>query len=158
MNIYEELQQEAYENNIILKEVALKSNSDGLYYDGKIAINKNRLNSNKEKACVLAEELAHHYTSYGNILDLDDISNCKQEYKARLVSYDKLIGLNGLIDAWKNRCRSKEEIAEFLDVTIPFLDEALECYKNKYGVSVKIDNYTIYFIPSFIISEFIDIF
>ena len=47
MNIYEELQQEAYENNIILKEVALKSNSDGLYYDGKIAINKNRLTSNK---------------------------------------------------------------------------------------------------------------
>lgn len=155
MNIYEELQQEAYENNIILKEVALKSNSDGLYYDGKIAINKNRLTSNKEKACVLAEELAHHYTSYGNILDLDDISNCKQEYKARLVSYDKLIGLNGLIDAWKNRCRSKEEIAEFLDVTIPFLDEALECYKNKYGVSTQIDNYNISFSPTFRILELI---
>ncbi|WP_164690239.1 ImmA/IrrE family metallo-endopeptidase [Paraclostridium sordellii] len=155
MNIYEELQQEAYENNIILKEVALKSNSDGLYYDGKIAINKNRLTSNKEKACVLAEELAHHYTSYGNILNLDDISNCKQEYKARLVSYDKLIGLNGLIDAWKNRCRSKEEIAEFLDVTIPFLDEALECYKSKYGVSTQIDNYTISFSPNFKIIELI---
>ncbi|CEO32940.1 hypothetical protein [Paraclostridium sordellii] len=75
-----------------------------------------------------------------------------------MVSYDKLIGLNGLIYAWKNRCRSKEEIAEFLDVIILFLDEALECYKNKYGVSVKIDNYMIYFIPSFIISEFVDIF
>ncbi|WP_346041691.1 hypothetical protein [Paraclostridium tenue] len=64
--------------------------------------------------------------------------------------------MNRLIDAWKNRCRSKEEITEFLDITISFLDEALECYKNKYGVSVKIDNYTIYFIPSFIISEFIE--
>ncbi|QYE99309.1 hypothetical protein [Paraclostridium sordellii] len=83
MNIYEKLQQEAYENSIILKEVSLKSNSDGLYYDDKIAINKNRLTSNKEKDCILAEELSHHYTSYGNILDLDDISNCKQEYKAR---------------------------------------------------------------------------
>lgn len=155
MNIYEELQQEAYENNIILKEVALKSNSDGLYYDGKIAINKNRLTTTKEKACVLAEELSHHYTSYGNILDLNDISNSKQEYKARLFSYDKLIGLNGLINAWKNHCRSKEDIAEFLNVTIPFLDEAIECYKNKYGMSVQLDIYTIYFIPNFIITEFI---
>lgn len=157
MNIYEELQQEAYENNIILKEVALKSNSDGLYYDGKIAINKNRLTTTKEKACVLAEELSHHYTSYGNILDLNDISNSKQEYKARLFSYDKLIGLNGLINAWKNRCRSKEEIADYLNVTICFLDEAIECYRNKYGVSIQIDNYTIYFTPSLIISEFVEI-
>lgn len=157
MNIYEELQQEAYENNIILKEVGLKSNSDGLYYDGKIAINKNRLTTTTEKACVLAEELSHHYTSYGNILDLNEISNSKQEYKARLFSYDKLIGLNGLINAWKNRCRSKEEMAEFLNVTISFLDETLECYKSKYGVSTQIDNYNISFSPTFRIIELIDI-
>ncbi len=155
MNIYEELQQEAYENNIILKEVALKSNSDGLYYDGKIAINKNRLTSNKEKACVLAEELAHHYTSYGNILDLDSISNAKQEYKARLFSYNKLIGLNGLINAWKHNCRTKEEIADYLNVTICFLDEAIECYKTKYSQSIQIDNYAISFFPSLMITELI---
>ncbi|CEN89531.1 gp23-like protein [[Clostridium] sordellii] len=158
MNIYEELQQEAHENNIIVKEVSLKSSSDGLYYDGKIAINKTRLTTNKEKACVLAEELAHHYKSYGNILDIDDMSNAKQEYKARLFSYDKLIGLNGIINAWKNYCRTKEEIADYLNVTIPFLDEAIECYKKKYDPSVQIDNYAISFSPSLIITELIDIF
>lgn len=81
----------------------------------------------------------------------------KQEYKARLFSYDKLIGLNGLINAWKNRCRSKEEMAEFLNVTISFLDETLECYKSKYGVSTQLDNYNISFSPSFRIIELIDI-
>lgn len=157
MNIYEELQQEAYENNIILKEVSLKSNSDGLYYDGKIALNKNNLTTCNEKACVLAEELAHHYTSYGDILNLDDISNSKQEYKARLFSYDKLIGLSGLIDAWKHHCRTKEEIADFLNVTVPFLNEAIQCYKNKYNPSVQIDNYAVSFSPSLMITELIGI-
>ncbi|WP_373599449.1 ImmA/IrrE family metallo-endopeptidase [Paraclostridium bifermentans] len=155
MNIYEELQQEAYENNIILREVSLKSNSDGLYYDGKIALNKDKLTTNTEKACVLAEELAHHYTSYGNILDLNDLSNAKQEYKARLYSYDKLIGLNGLINAWNAHCRTKYEIAEYLNVTINFLNEAIECYKNKYGISIQIDNYCISFLPNFKIIKLI---
>ena len=148
MNKYEELNQEAYEQGVIVKEVCLRSNSDGLYKNKKIAINKNKLSTISEKTCVLAEELGHYYTSYGNILDLSDIRNTRQEYQARLYAYNELVGLYGLINAWKANCRSRHEICDYLNVTETFSDAALECYKNKYGVYTVIDDYIIIFQPN----------
>lgn len=58
----------------------------GLYADNIIWINK-YLPTSVEKACILAEELGHHYTTAGDILDQNDIENCKQELKA----YDSLL-------------------------------------------------------------------
>lgn len=37
--------------------------------------------------------------------------------------------------------------AEYLGVTEQFLYDALKCYKQKYGIYTKIDNYIIYFEP-----------
>ena len=155
MNTYEKLHQEAYDDGVIVREVVLKSNSDGLYCNGKIAINKARLSTTNEKICVLPEELGHHHTSYGNILDLSNVNNSKQEYKARLYAYNKLVGLNGLINAYKAGCRSKHDMAEYLDVTEEFLDEVLECYTRKFGVSTEVDNYVIAFIPNLIVMELV---
>lgn len=151
MNRYESLLDEAYSEGITVKEVKLKSNSDGLYVNNKIALNKNRLNTNDEKYCILAEELGHHHTSYGNIIDLNDISNAKQEYQARLYSYNKLIGLTGIIKAYEAKCSNRCETADFLGVTESFLNEAIDCYRNKYGISVELDNYTICFIPNLMV-------
>ncbi|MBT2158715.1 ImmA/IrrE family metallo-endopeptidase [Clostridioides difficile] len=144
MNSYEKLLSEADDNNIIVREVPLISNSHGLYKNNRIALNKNTLNNISEKACVLAEELGHHYTSYGNILDLNKVENSKQEYKARLMAYNKLIGLKGIIDSFNAGCKTITEMAEYLDVTEKFLNEALECYKSKYGFSATLDNYVIF--------------
>ncbi|CCL10400.1 TPA: ImmA/IrrE family metallo-endopeptidase [Clostridioides difficile] len=149
MNSYEKLLSEADDNNIIVREVSLISNSHGLYKNNRIALNKNTLNNMSEKACVLAEELGHHYTSYGNILDLNKVENSKQEYKARLMAYNKLIGLKGIIDSFNAGCKTITEMAEYLDVTEKFLNEALECYKSKYGFSATLDNYVIFFEPRF---------
>lgn len=151
MNRYESLLDESYNKGITVKEVPLKSNSDGLYVNNKIALNKNRLNTRPEKSCVLAEELGHHYTSVGDILDLNNLDNLKQEYQARLYSYNKLIGLMGIIKSFEAGCLNRYEIAEYLDVTEEFLEGALNCYKDKYGVSVDIDNYTICFVPNILI-------
>lgn len=87
---------------------------------------------------------------------MNNLSNVKQEYNAILYSYDKLIGLKGLIYAWNANCRTKEEIADYLNVTISFLNDAIECYKNKYGLSTQIDIYTIYFNPNFIITKLVE--
>jgi hypothetical protein len=38
----------------------------------------------------MVEELGHHYTSSGYILDLDKIESSKQEYRARFLAYNKL--------------------------------------------------------------------
>lgn len=117
----------------------------GFYYNGNIAIEKNM--SHKEKACVLAEELGHHYTTYGNILDQSDPRNRKQELLARTWAYDRQIGLIGLISAYEHGCQNRFEIAEYLDVTEEFLEDAIKRYQDKYGVFTIVDNYIVYFVP-----------
>ena len=152
LNIYEELLDEAVDNNILVKEVALKSKSDGLYKDGKIAINKATLSTVAQKACVLAEELGHHHKTYGNIIDLNNINNIKQENKARLYAYDKLVGINGLINAYSAGCRNLYDIADYLNVTEEFLSAAIEEYACKYGEQpVSYEGYDIVFVPRFIV-------
>ena len=100
MTRYEELLDEAYNNNLIVKEKSLE------YYDGRIKGNKiairKTIETSAQKACVLAEELGHHYTSAGDILDLNNPSNARQENIARLWAYDKLVGFDGIIRAYKN--------------------------------------------------------
>jgi hypothetical protein len=100
-----------------------------------------------EKTCVLAEELGHHYTTVGDIMDQTDVSNRKQERRARIWAYHKLLSLNDLIDSYKCGCRNQFEIAEHLNVTEEFLVDCLKYYKEKYGLYVRKDNYLIYFEP-----------
>ena len=101
-----------------------------------------------EKACVLAEELGHHYTTYGNILDQSDASNRKQELRARAWAYNRQIGLLGLIRAYEHGCRNRFEIAEYLEVTEEVLEECISYYRKKYGIYQSVDNYIIYFVPT----------
>lgn len=137
---------EADSEGIKVKELSLVS-SKGRYQDGKIAINK-AIETSIEKACVLAEELGHHYTVSGDILDLSKVISRKREYRGRLWGYNRLLGLQGIIDAYKNHCQNLYEMAEYLDVTEEFLQEALDCYRSKYGVFTTLDNYIIYFEPN----------
>ena len=143
MNTYERLQDEACEDGIEVVDYPFESERiKGLYCDGTIAI-RDDIDTTTEKACVLAEELGHYHTSVGDILDMSVPANRKQERQARLWSYNKLIGLTGLIRAYEHDCKSRYEIADHLDVT----EECIKCYRDKYGICKEIDNYVIYFIP-----------
>lgn len=142
---YEALLDEAQQDGLIVKEKPLIYNN-GRIKGKRIAIRKD-IETSTEKACVLAEELGHHHTSVGNIIDMENASNRKQERQARIWGYNKLIGLTGIIKAFEAGCQSVYETAEFLDVTEEYLLEAIECYRNKYGVCTEAGNYTIYFIP-----------
>lgn len=64
---YEELLLEADGEGLIVKEMPLQL-EDGLIMGKKIAIRNNIRTTNK-KADVLAEELGHHYTTSGNIME-----------------------------------------------------------------------------------------
>lgn len=119
-------------------------------FDGRIKNNKIYLRqdmSHTNKKCVLAEELGHHYTTVGNILDQSDTGNRKQEQQARIWAYDRLVGLTGIIDCYKAGCRTISEMADALEVTEEFLREALERYRQKYGIYTTIGHYIIYFEP-----------
>ena len=149
---YNNLLEESEMNGLIVKEKELISN-DGRIKGNRIAIRKNLLMT--EKKCTLAEELGHYYTSVGRIIDLGDMSNFKQEQQARLWSYNKLIGIRGLIDAYKAGCRCRYDIANYLDVTEDFLEDAIKKYTSKYGAYTIVDNFVIYFIPNLGVMELI---
>lgn len=150
MTTYENLLIEADSNNLVTKEKDLWAHS-GRIKGNRIAINK-RLTEN-EKKCVMAEELGHYYTGVGDILGQSSVSNRKQELHGRIYAYNKLIGLMGIVNAYKNHCMSLSESAEYLDVTEDFLQDALNYYKSKYGSHVAIDNYVIFFEPNVAVLE-----
>ena len=148
---YEALLDEAQQDGLIVKEKPLIYNN-GRIKGKRIAIRKD-IETSTEKACVLAEELGHHHTSVGNIINMENVSNRKQERQARIWGYNKLIGLTGIIKAFEAGCQSRHEVADLLDVTEEYLQECIDCYRDKYGVCTEIDNYTIYFIPNLAVME-----
>lgn len=75
---------------------------------------------------------------------------------ARLWGYNRLIGLMGIINAYIHGCQTLYEMAAYLDVTEEYLREAIFCYRNKYGVYKKIDNYVVYFEPCLKVCEILD--
>lgn len=155
MNIYEHLEEEACRDGIDIIDYEFESKKiKGLYCDNTIGINKN-IETVTEKTCILAEELGHHHTSVGCILDQTDNRNRKQERQARLWAYNKMIGLTGLINAFEYGCRNQHEVAEYLNVTEEFLADCIACYRDKYGVCTTIDDYYIMFIPNLVVGKII---
>lgn len=148
---YEELLKEADSMGLIVKEKPLQS-GDGRIFDNKIAIRKD-IPTQTEKACVLAEELGHHCTSSGNIMDQNIVFNRQQELRARMYGYNLNVGLMGIAKAFETGCRNLYEMAEFLSVTEEYLKDAIECYRKKYGVFVAVDNYLIYFEPQLSVAK-----
>jgi len=149
LNKYETLLDVAEQDGITVTEQFDLSDTriKGLYCDGFIAI-KHDLETNTKKACVLAEELGHHYTTSGDIIEQSSIMDHKQELRARLWAYNKMIGLQGLISAYKHGCSSVHEVADYLEVTEEFLTESLAAYRKQYGCYARVDNYLIFFEPS----------
>lgn len=124
MNKYEELLAE-YEHLVVKEEPMLNR---GLYCDGCVWIKKGQTTA--QKACILAEEIGHYETSAGDILDTRDLSNAKQEARARRWAYKKLIPLRAVLSAFSNGHSRPDEIAEYLQVDETFL---LGCLK-EYGL------------------------
>ena len=147
---YEALLNDADTEGLTVKERPFRT------YDGRIKgknIYLRKGMTTTEKTCVLAEELGHHYTTAGNIIDLSDVGNQKQELRARAWAYNKQIGLMGIVEAQKSGCQNLYEMAEYLDVTEEFLEEALKRYRSHYGEYVQIDQYLIIFEPHLAVIE-----
>lgn len=148
MTDYEVLLDSADIQNVTVDETShfCGTQIKGLYLDNHIALSKD-LRSDTQKRCILAEELGHYHTTVGDIIDQCSDSNRKQELRARLWSYNKLIGLHGIISCHKAHYTTSYEMADYLGVTEEFLQEAIQCYRSKYGLCVQYDNYVIYFDP-----------
>ena len=117
----------------------------GFYDNGVILIDKNL--SDAKKLEILSEELAHHEITYGNILNEQDIQNKKYELKARRLANEKIISLEGIIEAFLQGIHNLYELANFFEVTESFVLQSIEHYKQKYGYSTRCGKYVIQFEP-----------
>lgn len=152
---YEELLEESTSNDVyIIENADFTSKADGLINGSVIGINK-KIRTCRKRTCILAEELGHYHTTIGDIISQSTVSDRKQELRARAWAYNKLIGLSGIVDAYKHGCYSLNDTAEYLDVTEEFLLEAIQYYKNKYGIYATLDNFAVYFEPSLGVFELV---
>lgn len=118
----------AENRGLIVREMPL-SKYDGLILDEDIYINKRMPTSYKK--CAIAEEIGHYHTTVGNILDQSVIANQEQEHKARVWAYREVLPPENIQRTISGGCRETWEIAECLDVSEPYLLEALEYYKTQ---------------------------
>ena len=109
----------------------------GFYMNGEIFINSNRPTTIKLET--LAEELAHHEITYGNILDDKDIQNRKYELKARRLACEILIPLNELINAF---CKAYIIYMNLLifEVTESFVLQSITHYKQNMVIPLDMVN------------------
>ncbi|HCD9364488.1 TPA: ImmA/IrrE family metallo-endopeptidase, partial [Staphylococcus aureus] len=90
-------------------------NFEGLYDNGVILINKNL--SERRKAEVLYEELAHHKLTYGNILDQSKFNNRKFENYARRHGFISAVPLREIVEAYNYGVRNLYELSEYLQLS-----------------------------------------
>jgi len=135
------------EHNLTFHEIDMPTSSlKGLIIDEKIYISKD-IETEAERVCVLAEEIAHYQYSAGDILDQNDLNNRKQERLARGKSYEMLISLQDLINVLESRVRNVYEAAEILNVDEKTFIDTIEHYRLKYGQYVNHNKYTIILYP-----------
>ncbi|MGN0733718.1 MAG: ImmA/IrrE family metallo-endopeptidase [Emergencia sp.] len=119
---YEDLLDEALVDGLVVKEKPLVA-YDGLISGERIAIRKDM--TTVKKTCVLAEELGHYHTTVGNILDQSNLENQRQEFRARVWAYEKILSIEKILDAAAHGYTAPHDMAEFLDVDEEFLKEYL---------------------------------
>ena len=158
MTTYELLEQKTYDNDILLLTNTLPpcingyycSNAD--YHLSTITINKH-ISTSCERCSVLAEELGHHFTTPVDLFSASKDMQDKYEHRACVWAACELVPLHKLISAWLAGVRSAWDLADYLDITEPFLHQALQIHQQHYGQAVKYKQYQILFDPLNIYEE-----
>ena len=87
--------------------------------------------SQGEQAEILAEELAHHQLSRGNILDQKNLSNRKQEKLARELAYRHILPPEKISEALSLGYQTVAEIGEYTGLRPLFVQVVMESYQQK---------------------------
>lgn len=144
---YETLILKADRFGLKVKELDLRT-KDGFCKDNRIAIS-NKLKTDAEKKCILAEEIGHYFTTVGDISDQDKIENRKQELKARRFGNKLLVTPENLIKAYENGVQTRYDLIDFFDITEEFLEEVIQDLRMTYGMGCKIGKYYLMLEPTF---------
>ncbi|MCS8591632.1 hypothetical protein IGJ53_001047 [Enterococcus sp. DIV1283b] len=115
----------------------------GLYIDNVIYLNPEQ--SIQEMASTITEEIGHHLSSVGDIVDQDTNEKRKQEQKARDIGFTLLVTPQDFIDCYNERFTFMWESAEFLGITTEALKNAVRTYSKIYPDGLAYKNYKILF-------------
>lgn len=74
-----------------------------------------------------------------------------KKFKTRNWAYEKHVSVISLLNAFEREIRNKTDLADYLNVPEKFLGQAIEHYREKYGLYYIVDHYTICFEPNFVI-------
>jgi len=139
MTQHEYLEDLASQHGIIL-DYSLISQNDwlgGLYVDYGTDLPKiimiNRHISRCEQLAVLAEELGHHFASYGNIVAQQEVNQRKQEAFGRAWAYEHLVPPGEVFSACLDGEGSLWELSDRLGLPEDFIREAITYYARKFG-------------------------
>ncbi|PXA35325.1 toxin, partial [Staphylococcus pseudintermedius] len=91
--------------------------------------------------------------SAGNILDQSNMLNRKFELKARRLANESVITLQGLINAFNYGVQNIYDLATYFEVTKDFVLDAIQHYKQKYGLRTRYGKYIIEFEPLIIYKD-----
>ena len=130
----EKLEQEIYDQGIELIDYPFHSEKlKGLTFicdDKPVICVSKKVNTIKERKCILSEELSHC-----NVSPNRDITNDHQKEKqARFEGYKKLVPFEKLKEAIKNNINDIYELADYFNVTEEYMLECIEAYKLKYNI------------------------
>jgi hypothetical protein len=153
MTSYDSLVIEANAKGLDVFELNFPPRLKGTYADNVIGININ-LPTKVEKACALVEEVGHHETTTGDILDQKKALNRKQEKRARTWGYIRMLPLSGFVSAHAAGIKNRYEFAQFFGVTEEFVDHSLVRYQEMYGLFTEYDGHMILFEPLMVIEPF----
>lgn len=133
---------EALKNGLTVEEEKLPGKVKGLLLVDKIYLDTSLTKA--EKIVALREEIEHHKYTVGNIIDIRDIRNKKQELLARWATYEKLLTYDMIIKAIESGVANIYEFAEFVELPEDFVIEAINYYRQRY-VAVELGQYFIDF-------------
>ncbi|HDG8419137.1 TPA: toxin [Staphylococcus aureus] len=144
MGLYEEtLIQHDY---IEIREAdVLPDNLDGVWLGDLILIKRGL--SDREKAGILFEELAHNKLTYGDIADYSNFNNRKFENYARRHGFISAVPLREIVEAHNYGVRNLYELSEYLQLSEEYILEAIEQYKKIYGIGTHYGELSITFEP-----------
>lgn len=129
----------------IIEDPTMPKGLGGIYIDKRIYINK--LKNSYEKHGILAEELGHYETTYGDITDLNLVQNQKLELVARRWGYEKVVSLEKLIECYELRKITLEDVCVHIEITADYLKKSIDYYVDKYGLKKVYKGYEITFDP-----------
>ena len=155
MNNYERLTHELTQSGLRVDESILRGKPvHGLYLSTPEVPPTALINGDltaSEKRCILAEEAGHHYRSAGTILDQFTPQARKAENAGRRWAWEKLLPLEAIaLKKFSDPDLTLEDMAAALDVTVPFLVDAVEHYRRTSGARTELlCGLTVQFEPYF---------